>query len=263
MLARLHFYPNTGHLYSIFAPPRRARAARHQDRPHTHMMNNSELMQAALYSRAAYAPQEFGGLAKKFHTWYSSTTFYFLPKNDFDDRNWIVFKGSTSLPDALIDIGALPVYYQGNWVHGGFAYAHPKKKLRKILKNIEGPLYLTGHSLGAIQSELTLLLVQREFPWIDCKCVCFGKPRGFKKPLKTRFKKDSIFSVVSSSDLVTRLPRYLFTYGCKDQNLFYLDSDGAGYLNPDYQFVIDDFNLARSLSDHSMNQYIEVIKKIT
>jgi hypothetical protein len=75
------------------------------------------------------------------------------------------------------------------------------------------------------------------------------------KRSKSRFPKRSILSVVSGSDIVTRVPRYCYTYGCQDQDLLYLSNHDTIYLNPDMDFVADDFSVSDSISDHSMESY--------
>ena len=68
--------------------------------------------------------------------------------------------------------------------------------------------------------------------------------------------------MVNSSDLVTRLPRFLYTVGCSDQNLFYLCSDETSYLNPDMDFVHKDFKLTRAIKDHSMKGYLQRLSSL-
>ena len=202
--------------------------------------------------------------AAKYESWASATMFWLDT-----DKNYLIFRGTSDPSDILLDICIFPSYYLGAWVHSGMALAHKsiKKKILKVLRRMDHskPLVLTGHSMGGSLSELTHLLVQREFPKLaeHCKCITFGKPRAFTRPLKKRFPKNSMFSVVSSSDLITRLPRYFFNHGCSDQNLFYLASDGTSYINPEMSFVRDDFKLFRGISDHSMKMYTESLSKIT
>ena len=196
----------------------------------------------------------------KYESWASATMFWL----DLD-KNYLIFRGTADPSDILLDICVVPARYLGSWVHAGMALAHKsiKKKILKVLGQMDHskPLVLTGHSMGGSLSELTHLLCQRE--GVESKCITFGKPRAFLRPLKKRFPKNSMFSVVSSSDLITRLPRYLFNHGCSDQNLFYLASDGNNYLNPDMSFVRDDFKLHRGLRDHSMKMYKESLGRIS
>ena len=234
------------------------------------MIKTTELQTAAHYAELAYreniAARKLRGTgfiyAAKYESWASATMFSLDT-----DKNYLIFRGTSDPSDILLDICIFPSYYLGAWVHSGMALAHKsiKKKILKVLRRMDHskPLVLTGHSMGGSLSELTHLLVQREFPKIDCKCITFGKPRAFMRPLKKRFPKDSIFSVVSSSDLITRLPRYLFNHGCSGQNLFYLASDGTSYINPDMSFVRDDFKLYRGIKDHSIKMYKESLSKIT
>ena len=226
------------------------------------MIDLDEINEAAHYSDQAYSDlvRSFGyRYAWKFKTWLSNT-FYWLEA----EKNYLIFKGSAELPDFLVDALAVPCRYLGAWVHGGFALTHrlSKKKLLKVLRMMDHSkeLVITGHSLGAAQAELTHLMCKRlGYP---SRLVVFGKPRVFLKPSRVRFKKGSVFSVVNSSDLVTRLPRFLYTVGCSDQNLFYLCSDGDSYLNPEMDFVHKDFKLTRAIKDHSMKGYLQRLSSL-
>jgi len=242
------------------------------------MIKPSELQIAAYYSEAAYGDRlcsrvlgndmrlsaaNGSGLirAGRYDGWASATFFWV----EAGDRNYLAFRGTADPSDILLDICIFPSYYLGAWVHSGMALAHKsiKKKILKVLRKMDPskPLVITGHSMGGSLGELTHLLCQRE--GIESKCITFGKPRAFLRPLKKRFPKNSMFSVVSASDLITRLPRYLFNHGCSDQNLFYLASDGNSYLNPEMSFVRDDFKLHRGISDHSMTTYKESLDRIS
>jgi len=219
------------------------------------MILPSELRTCSELSEYAYSrPMSAGG----YSSWFSSTKFYL---DEFAGFYCLSFRGTREPIDYLIDGLAIPVRYLGSWVHGGFAFAHKSVK-KKILKIFDGlndkPLILTGHSLGAAQAELTHLLAKR--CGIESRLICFGKPRVFLRPLRGRFAKDSVFSVVSGSDVVTRLPRYAYTFGCEHQNLLYLANDGDSYLNPLVSFMGDDFSLASGFSDHSMDSYLQRLK---
>ena len=151
------------------------------------MIDLAETISAANYSNQAYGElvRSFGtGYAWKFETWMSGQ-FYWLAV----DKNYLVFRGSSELPDFLVDALAVPCRYLGNWVHGGFALQHKaaKKKLINVLDRMDHSkeLVITGHSLGAAQAELTHLMALRQ--GIDSTLVCFGKPRVFLKKPKERF----------------------------------------------------------------------------
>ena len=226
------------------------------------MIDLAQTISAANYSHQAYSElvRSFGNrYAWKFKTWMSGQ-FYWLAV----DKNYLVFRGSSELPDFLVDALAVPCRYLGNWVHGGFALQHKaaKKKLINVLDRMDHSkeLVITGHSLGAAQAELTHLMCQRM--GYRSRLVVFGKPRVFLKPSRVRFIKGSVLSVVNCSDFVTRLPRFLYTVGCSDQDLFYLCSDGSSYLNPDMDFVQEDFRMTSAIKDHSMKGYLQRLSSL-
>ena len=218
-----------------------------------------ELSTCASLSLAAYKDMP-GQIAHRFENRFTSTTFYWLEGEGVD---YLVFKGSAEPRDILLDIFAFPpVYYLREWVHPGFAIAHKsvQKKILKIFKKIfrgvnSKRLVVTGHSLGAAQAELTHLMALRH--GIDSTLVCFGKPRVFLKKPKERFPKGSALSVCSGSDIVTRVPRFCYTVGSSNQDFLYLGNDGVNYLNPDLAFVEKDFSIRDSVSDHSMELYLQ------
>ena len=166
------------------------------------MIKTTELQTAAHYAELAYreniAARNLRGsgfvYAAKYESWASATMIWLDT-----DKNYLIFRGTSDPSDILLDICIFPSYYLGAWVHSGMALAHKsiKRKILKVLRRMDHskPLVLTGHSLGGSLSELTHLLVQREFPKIDCKCITFGKPRAFTRPLKKRFPKNSMFSI--------------------------------------------------------------------
>jgi len=224
--------------------------------PHRETVMHPELPRSAKLSLSAYSDMS-GQFGHKFENKFTSTTFWWIE----GEKDYLVFKGSAEPRDFLVDIFAFPpVRYLRNWVHPGFALAHKsiKPRLLKILRKIKSEnkqLVITGHSLGAAQAELTHLLALSY--GIDSTAICFGKPRVFLKSSKSRFPKGSMLSVVSGSDIVARVPRYCYTVGCKDQDFLYLSNHDDVYLNPDMDFVADDFSVSDSISDHSMEAYLQ------
>lgn len=179
------------------------------------------------------------------------------------DVDMLVWKGSAEWADWIINAAAVPVRYAGGWCHGGFATAHDS-----LWKTVRGwirpgrPLLVTGHSLGGAMADLTTArLYQRHEPpdllWLGgVHQITYGKPNVWLKgraPLREDLR--THLSVVSGSDLVTRLPRYL--YGpAPDQHMLYLPNEpGMGdkyWINPSAGARRLDFQLAHAASDHDM-----------
>ena len=231
------------------------------------MDNISEIQRCASLARKAYdcSVSVQNTTAAKFTRRLTSTTFYWL---DDEDANYLIFKGSAEPRDFLIDIFCfIPFRYLGNWVHPGFAIAHRsiRKKLDTWLEKMDHskPLVITGHSLGAALSSLTLLYCKQK--GIKAKAICFGKPRTYLKPAKERFEKGEMLSVCSGSDAVVRVPRYAYV-SCSPENqdfLYLSNDDESAYLNPDPKFVDEDWDLKDCVSDHSMDNYCEHLEKIS
>ena len=223
--------------------------------PHRETPMHPELRRCAELSLEAYSDMP-GRLAQKFQNKFTSAEFFVIDA----DKVYLVHKGTMERRDVLIDLLACPVRYLKTWVHGGFALQHKsvKKKLRKIFEKVKDsgkPLIITGHSLGAAQASLSMLMAQQM--GISATLVCFGKPRVYLKKKRSRFPKGSVLSVCSGSDIVTRLPRFLYTVGCQDQDFLYLANDNNNYLNPKPEFVESDFSIKDAVSDHSMELYLQ------
>ena len=76
-------------------------------------------------------------------------------------------------------------------------------------------------------------------------------------------QENKVMSCVAGSDVVTRLPRFLFTIGSSNQQTFYLANDNNNYMNPRPEFMAEDFDISDSVSDHSMTVYLQRLKEIT
>ena len=230
----------------------------------------TEILKFAQLSKAAYRKSftRNGIKAEKYGNWLTSTTFFVYKDAD---TNYLIFRGSSSPRDILIDVLAFPpVYYLRNWMHAGFALQHKsvKKKLLKVLREMDPDkeLVITGHSLAAALGEITKLLCDQQnmsFGGSPAKLCVFGKPRAFLKPGKNRFKSDHVLSVCSASDLIIRVPKYCYTVGSLNQNFLYFPNDGeSALLNPDPRYVKRDWDIKDCIKDHSIDTYIERIKAI-
>jgi len=223
------------------------------------MLRTAVRLSKEAYNDRLMMVDQFPYGSKRFDAWYSSAT-AFLAKGEHYDA--LVFRGTKEKLDILIDLMAIPVKYGNTWCHSGFAFSH-WSVWKDIKKNIDPdkPLLITGHSLGGGNADKTCDFMGGHRA--DVHMITFGKPnvhlkgqdpcRGF---LKTHL------SVVSGSDLVTRLPRYL--YGAHPmQDMLYLANTGVNYIDPPSEFVKDDFSKADSLSDHFIDgPYTRRIKRL-
>lgn len=181
------------------------------------------------------------------------------------DLNILAFRGSESLTDWMINFTALPVPYHGNFVHAGFALALGAvwDQLRIWFSDRvkSKPLLITGHSLGGAMAELAAVrLADSEFT--DVSLITFGKPNTFLKNSSPRL--DYLthqISVVSGSDLVTRVPRFLYKPS-QSQDKIYLANNERDYWNPSRDLMLRDIRLHDSFSDHSMALYSSRIDRL-
>lgn len=177
----------------------------------------------------------------------------------------LVFKGSQEFWDWIINATALPpVPYLGGWAHPGFALAHASiwPQIKPYVR-YNRPLLITGHSLGGVMCDYTASAV-KDHP--EPHSIAFGKPNGWLKlaPIKRPWLKTNL-SVVSGSDIVTRLPR--FCYGPDPgQDMLYLpNAIGPDWyvINPERSFRLLDFKLGEAITDHGMAaNYSEGISQV-
>lgn len=191
----------------------------------------------------------------KFHAWYSSATAYLIRTEGYDV---LVFRGSKEPLDFLVDISALPpVYYGHSWCHPGFAWSHASI-WRKIRKHIDpdSDLLVTGHSLGGAMADKSVDFLKKS-PLAGKRAVhmiTFGKPNVHLKkgPIPYRGFLSTHLSVVSGSDLVTRVPRYAYRAHIS-QHMLYLANTGSNHIDPPREYMRADFLPREAISDHSMD----------
>lgn len=131
---------------------------------------------------------------------------------DKPDYQIILFQGSKSKLDYVIDFLSLPIFYNFRLVHLGFALGVRKSWNSYINKNIDfnKKTYITGHSLGGARASLLGLIYGKKFR--DVEIITFAAPsvewfptRLFKSNIKqTRY--------INRKDLVPKLPGALFGY---------------------------------------------------
>jgi hypothetical protein len=226
------------------------------------VINGRLLLKASDLSLKAYSgiPKEPRfPIAMEFHTaWTATTAFLFIE----DHMQHLVWPGTADFMDFLLDASALPpVPYGTGLCHPGFAIAH-KSIWYKVAPHIRRgiPLGIYGHSLGGGLAEKSADFTRDHDAPVHG--IFFGKPNThcrWKLPdlsyMKTRI------SVVAGSDIVTRVPRYLYA-PCPGQQKLYLANDGNSYFNPEPSFIRSDWKLLEAFEDHSMIMYHERIKEI-
>ena len=209
---------------------------------------------ACVYSLKAY--DWFGGdNVVDINNDITSTTAYVIKYNDLQI---VAFRGTEEIHDWLFNLTAIPYRYNKRWCHGGFVVAHKSiwKKVRRQLDPNRRTI-VCGHSLGGALAELSAHCMK---DFTDLHLVAFGKPNVFLKSkgpnmghLKTQI------SFIHGSDVVPRLPRYL--YGPDgSQTMVYFDCFDRTHINPSLEFLEADWRFRRAISDHCMEEYVDLVR---
>lgn len=188
----------------------------------------------------------------------------------------VAFKGSAEIRDWRINAQAVPYRYAGSWVHWGFASAHAAiwPEILKYLQNkYTGlPILLTGHSLGGAMAELSALQLKQLMDFgVPIHMITFGKPNVFFMPALPKLEGLATqLSVVSGSDAVAKIPRFLFGPDL-GQTTLYLANNGNDHVFqhnsmigdfPFREYIRRDCRLADLGSDHFLSNYTQRITQI-
>ena len=159
------------------------------------------------------------------------TQFAFAVK--VEDLTFIIFQGSCTPEDTLIDLNFMPKKHEALSLHRGFAKAfnYIWPQIQEYLKCVDSKkLIFTGHSLGGA---LALLASEK----YEClKAITFGAPRvifGSQKYLTFY----NHFRFVNCSDAVPGLPPAVFGFRHSGK-LMFIDSDQQIHQEPKHRFFI-------------------------
>ena len=196
----------------------------------------------------------------------------------------LVFRGSNEFEDWKNNFMAYQTKaFDGGMVHAGFMRALRAiwKDLLTILKQQQGPLFVTGHSLGAALATLaTARLVKNGHP-VEA-CYVFGSPRVGNEKFTSSLSETQFYRIENASDVVTSVPvdipriRYSAAGECHyidhvgqlhyrmKQNLITQDRKQHGWKLPDLRSFADWMrrlksmpdNLPPMLSDHAPVNYV-------
>ncbi len=117
----------------------------------------------------------------------------------------LVFRGTEQdVRDFLVDLelGGLPLNQDEEFIHRGFGRAFDSvwPSIAASLAQLDGPVWVTGHSLGAALATIA----SAHFPF--AACYTFGSPRVANQAFAKRLQTSAIFRVVDEDDMVCKLP---------------------------------------------------------
>lgn len=118
----------------------------------------------------------------------------------FDDDDYVVFQGSQSFIDWLLNFIFLPWVFHGRIVHLGFFIKY--KAIQKYMKPMP---VVTGFSQGAGLALMYALDMRHRFDF-ETNVIVFGSPRVFYWPVK-RFNG---YNIKMDRDIVTICPPWGF-----------------------------------------------------
>ena len=185
----------------------------------------------------------------------------------------LIFRGTHHIRDWLINLKlARERWREGGWVHSGFraAFASVWAAVARRLETVEGPLFYTGHSLGAA---LAVLAAGARPPQA---LYTFGAPLVGDRAFADTFRAVNAYRVVNNRDIVTTVPPDEFGYRHTGE-LHYFTYDGRRIVNPSHDAVAadrkkdDPKNAARwfeqlarppeFLADHSPCNYVAHLER--
>lgn len=234
------------------------------------------------FAKLAYAaPEEFDNAVKQ---WDFTRTEFFDVKSTqayiaIDKDTMIVsFRGTESkIADWMTDLDTDLVGGPGGKVHEGFlgGVSCVWRDMFQFIRAERGKrsLWLTGHSLGAALSTLATAKLRLEKDEPVNGLYTFGQPRIGDRDFAQRFDQDfgnQSFRYVNNNDIVTRVPFRSMKYSHVG-SFRYFDADGdqrddiswwAKLLDRIEGRLDDLFNFTPDgITDHSMDRYLECLKK--
>ena len=145
----------------------------------------------------------------------------------YNDTFYIIFRGTSSLKDAFIDLNISLEKFENNigvYVHKGF-----NKQFNSIKDDISynidesiKKISVSGHSLGGGIACIAATSFALKYPNKEVSCYTYGCPRPgnfmFKKLFKSNVKK--YYRIIMNDDPVTMVPTlYWYKHVCKGINI--------------------------------------------
>ena len=170
-------------------------------------------------ARKLFVAKLQGGGFKLIKTFYSkeTDTQAFLAESR-DGYAVLAFRGTeiAQREDLTIDAKALKVSVLEGRIHSGFRAAYESvagEIERSILKLVDLPLYITGHSLGAALATVATQRLEHNLRIRQriAACYTFGSPRVGDSHYDIEFK-SPIYRVVNTTDIVTIIPLLAMGY---------------------------------------------------
>lgn len=160
----------------------------------------------------------------------------------------LVFRGTEQdIRDFLVDLefGGLPLAQDGEFIHRGFARAFDSvwPSIASALRQLDCPVWVTGHSLGAALATLAL----SNFPF--SAAYTFGSPRVGNQAFVERLTGSALFRVVDDDDMVCKVP--LESMGFRHAGQEYLLKGAAFRISWDMLF-----DPMKPLADHAPVNYV-------
>jgi hypothetical protein len=132
-----------------------------------------------------------------------------LVKPQDDSFRVLVFRGSHNLIDWLTNFDARPVTCStAGKVHEGFERALDavwEGEILNLLRGWEGPVFFTGHSLGAALATLAAARYTASYKK-PCQLYTFGSPFVGDAAFVGRLGKEGRYRIVNNLDIVTTMP---------------------------------------------------------
>ena len=182
---------------------------------------------------------------------------------------FLVFQGSCTPEDNILDVKFLKKKYSEVGFHRGFLYAADAlwEKVQPVIESYNGKVVMCGHSLGGAIAQIFASRISVK------KLVTFGAPR-VAGPEICELIKSPYTRYINCCDAVPHLPPKFFGFAHTGETIFIDDKQdlvNQEFLLPKFKASIHYFGslnwckpglaLTRSLTDHSPVNYCQAIAR--
>jgi triacylglycerol lipase len=148
-------------------------------------------------------------------------------------------------------------------VHQGFldTYRELAKEIEPVLRKIDLPIYITGHSLGGALALLATVFLADQDKL--AACYNYGCPRVGTDPMADRIFKVPVYRCVHHADIVPAVPLLIQGYRQYGDTRYLRDNgkvcEGSQAFVRRFFAVLNPLNWLHCISDHGIENYVRIL----